>query len=221
MADTVFLVDVDNTLLNNDHFQEDLKAHLARELGEAARDRFWALQEHLFQTLGYRDYLGACQTFRLEEPNEPQRLWVAEYILAYRYETLLYSGAHDLLTRLRGLGRTVLLTDGDAVFQPNKLRRSGLLEAAAVELMLPVHKEEELAEIERRYPAERYVLIDDKLRILTAVKAVWGARVRTVFPRQGQFGRDPAVLAANPPADVSVAAIAELLDPAVLAEITA
>lgn len=213
-AETVFLVDVDNTLLDNDHFQDDLKAQVVREMGEAARDRYWALQEHLFQTLGYRDYLGACQTFRLERPDDPRRLWLAEYILTYPYETLLYPGAREVLARLRERGRTVLLTDGDAVFQPNKLRRSGLLDAVAGELMLPVHKENELAEIERRFPAERYVLIDDKLRILTAVKTVWGARVLTVFPRQGQFARDPAVLAGNPKADISVAHIADLLDDA-------
>ncbi len=210
-ADVVFLVDVDNTLLDNDHFQNDLKAHLAREMGEAALDRYWNLQEHLFQVLGYRDYLGACLTFRLDQPDDPRRLWLAEYILTYRYETLLYPGVHDVLRLLRTRGRTVLLTDGDAVFQPNKLRRSGLLEAVEGELMLPVHKEEELAEVERRFPAERYVLIDDKLRILTAVKRAWETRVTTVFPRQGQFAHDPAVLAANPAADISVAAIADLL----------
>ena len=218
--ETVFLVDVDNTLLDNDRFQDDLKAHLARELGEAARDRYWALQDHLFHTLGYRDYLGACQTFRLERPDDPQRLWIAEHILAYAYETLLYPGAHEVLARLRGRGRTVLLTDGDAVFQPNKLRRSGLLEAVGGELMLPVHKEDELAEIERRFPADRYVLIDDKLRILTAVKKVWGPRVLTVFPRQGQFARDPAVLAGHPPADINVDRIADLLDDAAWAPAT-
>lgn len=210
-SDTVFLVDVDNTLLDNDRFQDDLKAHIAREMGEAARDRYWALQEELFRTLGYRDYLGACQTFRLEQPDDGRRLWLAAFILDYPYETLLYPGADAVLSRLRGLGTTVLLTDGDAVFQPNKLRRSGLIEAAGGELMLPVHKEDELAEIERRYPANRYVLVDDKLRILTAIKKAWGDKVLTVFPRQGQFARDAAVLAANPPADISVAAIGELV----------
>ncbi|MBE7219534.1 MAG: HAD family hydrolase [Caulobacteraceae bacterium] len=209
-ADRVFLVDVDNTLLDNDRFQDDLKAHIAGQWGEAARDHYWALQEALFRTLGYRDYLGACQTFRLEQPDDGRRLWLAAFILDYPYETLLYPGAHDVLARLRGIGPTVLLTDGDAVFQPNKLRRSGLLEAVGGELMLPVHKEHELDAIERRYPARRYVMVDDKLRILTAVKNAWGDRVVTVFPRQGQFARDPAVLAANPPADISLAAIGDL-----------
>ncbi|MDX7950022.1 hypothetical protein P7D22_02380 [Lichenihabitans sp. Uapishka_5] len=215
--DLVFLVDVDNTLLDNDRFQDHLKAHIADRMGEAARDRYWALQDHLFHTLGYRDYLGACQTFRLEAPSDPERLWLAAYILDFPFETLLYPGATDLLARLRDLGRTVLLTDGDAVFQPNKLRRSGLLEAVDGELMLPVHKEQELPEIERRFPAHRYVLIDDKLRILSAVKAGWSDRVYTVFPRQGQFGRDPAVVAAHPAADLTVETIADLLDPGLLA----
>ena len=208
----VFLVDVDNTLLDNDRFQDELKAHIERIAGAAARDRYWAIQEHLFRTLGYRDYLGAFQTYRLERPDDEAAIWLSAFVTDFPYATLLYPGALAVLTRMRGLGRTVLLTDGDAVFQPRKLDRSGLAEAVGRhEVMICVHKDEELDSIARRCPAERYVLVDDKVRILSAFKAAWGGRVTTVFPRQGQFARDAAVLAANPPADISVERIEDLL----------
>jgi hypothetical protein len=214
--DLVFLIDVDNTLLDNDRFQDDLKAHVAERMGAAARDRYWTLQDHLFHTLGYRDYLGACQQFRLEQPDDPERLWLAAFILDYPYEQRLYPKALDVVARLRGRARTVLLTDGDAVYQPNKLRRSGLLAATGGELLLAVHKEEELAEVERRFPATHYVLIDDKPRILAAVKTAWGDRVTTVFPRQGQFAREAAGLASRPAPDVTVETVGELLTHPVL-----
>ncbi|MCW6506653.1 HAD family hydrolase [Lichenifustis flavocetrariae] len=214
----VFLVDVDNTLLDNDRFQDDLKAHVAATSGAAARDRYWALQDHLFKTLGYRDYLGACQSYRLERPDDREALRLAAFILDYPYETLLYPGALDVLDRMRGLGRTALLTDGDAVFQPNKLRRSGLADAVNGDLMIAVHKDEELDAILAQFPAEHHVLVDDKVRILTAFKTAWGSRVTTVFPRQGQFARDEKVLAANPPADLSIDRIVDLLEAALLAE---
>ena len=207
----VFLVDVDNTLLDNDRFQDELKAHVEQVSGAAARDRYWAIQEHLFHTLGYRDYLGAFQTYRLERPEDEAAIWLAGFVTDFAYAKLLYPGALSVLARLRSLGRTVLLTDGDAVFQPRKLVRSGLAEAVDRDVMICVHKDQELDAIARRYPAERYVLVDDKIKILTAFKTAWGERVTTVFPRQGQFARDAAVLAANPPADVSVERIEDLL----------
>ena len=207
----VFLVDVDNTLLDNDRFQDELKAHVAQVSGVAARDRYWAIQEHLFRTLGYRDYLGAFQTYRLERPEDEEAIWLAGFVTDFAYAKLLYPGALSVLARLRGLGRTVLLTDGDAVFQPRKMERSGLAEAVGRDVMICVHKDEDLDAIARRCPAERYVLVDDKIKILTAFKAAWGGRVTTVFPRQGQFARDAAVLAANPPADISVERIEDLL----------
>ena len=214
---TVFLVDVDNTLLNNDLFQHELKGHIETRLGAAAKDRYWAIQDALFHGGGYRDYLGAFQQMRAEFADEPEVLWLAGFVLNFPYEKLLFPGAMDVLARLRSMGRVVLLTDGDAVFQPLKLLRSGLAEAVGREqAMIAVHKEQALAEVERRFPAERYVLIDDKLRLLTAVKRDWGARVTTVFPRQGQFAFDAAVLAENPAADVTVPQIGDLLDPAIL-----
>ena len=218
-ASLVFLVDVDNTLLDNDGFQDDLKAHIERSSGAAARDRYWAIQEGLFHTLGYRDYLGAFQQYRLERMDDAAAMWLSLFVLDYPYAKQLYPGALDVVATLKALGPTVALTDGDAVFQPRKLQRSGLAEALGDEVMICVHKDQEIAAIEQRYPATHYVVIDDKLRLLTAFKQAWGDRVTTVFPRQGQFAFDARVLASNPPADITVERIADLLDDGVLARL--
>lgn len=207
----VFLVDVDDTLLENDHIQNDLKRHIERDFGSGCRDRFWVIQEQLFNELGYRDYLGALQRFRVEHPYEPHLVSTASYLVDYPFANRLYPGALDVLEKFRGWGRTVILSDGDVVFQPRKIERSGIFEAVEGHGLIYIHKEEVLDDVERRYPAQHYVLVDDKLRILTAVKKAWGDRVTTVFPRQGNFAHDPAVLAAYPPADVTVERIGDLL----------
>lgn len=206
-----FLVDVDNTLLDNDRFRLDIQEHFEREYGVACRDRYWAIQEQLFVDLGYRDYLGAVQRCWLEHPDDVRALELAGYLLDYPFADRVYRGALDVLDRLRTWGPTVVLTDGDAVFQPHKVRRSGIRDAVGGNVLVYVHKEEELDDVERRYPAEHYVVVDDKLRILTAVKQSWGDRVTTVFPRQGQFAHDPEVIASNPPPDVIIGGIGELL----------
>jgi len=207
----IFLVDVDDTLLENDRIQADLKHHIERELGTQCRDRFWAIQEELFEELGYCDYLGALQRFRIEHPYEPHLVTAANFLVDYPFANRLYPGALDVLERLREWGRTVILTDGDMVFQPRKVQRSGIFETVEGHVLIYIHKEEALQNIEQRYPAEHYVLVDDKLRILTAVKKAWGNRVTTVFPRQGQFALDPIVLASYPAADVTVEHISDLL----------
>lgn len=211
-ARVVFLVDVDDTLLDNDRFRDDVEAHLAADYGEPARDAYWTIQERRFAELGYRDYLGAVQEWWLAEGMDPGLLGVARYLLDYPYAERLYAGALEALAHLRAAGRTVVLTDGDAVFQPRKIERAGIRDVVDTDVLVYVHKEEELDDVERRYPAERYVLVDDKLRILTAAKRHWGERVTTVLPRQGQFANDPAIVAAHPPADVTVEGIADLLD---------
>jgi len=207
----VFLVDVDDTLLENDRIQTDLRCHIEREFGARCRDRFWAIQEELFKELGYCDYLGALQRFRVEHPYEPHLVTAANFLVDYPFANRLYPGALDVLERFREWGRTVILTDGDMVFQPRKVQRSGIFETVKGHVLIYIHKEEALENIEQRYPAEHYVLVDDKLRILTAVKKAWGNRVTTVFPRQGQFALDPKVLASYPSADVSVERICDLL----------
>ena len=208
---TVFLVDVDNTLLNNDRIQEDLKHHIERQFGPECRDRYWAIQEELFTELGYRDYLGALQRFRMEYPYDPHLVTVASFLVDYPFANRLYPGSLDVLERFHGWGPTVILSDGDVVFQPRKIERSGIFEAVAGHVLIYVHKEEMLDDVERRYPAQHYVLVDDKLRILTAVKKVWSNQVTTVFVRQGKYALDPAATASYPPADVTVERISDLL----------
>jgi FMN phosphatase YigB (HAD superfamily) len=211
MNQVVFLVDVDNTLLDNDHIQADIKAYLERGYGAACRDRYWAILEALFIELGYRDYLGALQRYRVEHPRDMQLLSMSSFLVDYPFANRLYPGSLDVLQRLRGWGPTVLLTDGDVVFQPRKVERSGLAEAVGSHVLIYIHKELALDDIESRYPALHYVLVDDKPRILAAVKEAWGTRVTTVFPRQGQYARDAKALASFVP-DVTVERIGDLLD---------
>ena len=208
---TVFLVDVDNTLLDNDHIQADLKRHLEREFGAASRDRYWAILEELFTDLGYRDYLGALQQYRAERPRDIHLLSMSSYLVDYPFANRLYPQALDVLERFRGWGPTAILSDGDVVFQPRKVERSGISEAVAGHVLIYIHKEQELEDVEQRYPAHRYVLVDDKPRILTAVKEIWGNRVTTVLPRQGQYANDARVVASLPSADITVERIGDLL----------
>jgi len=208
----VFLVDVDNTLLDNDRIQNDLRRHLEREFGAACRDRYWAILEELFADLGYRDYLGALQRYRVEHPQDIHLLTLSSFLVDYPFANRLYPESLDVLERFRLWGETVILSDGDVVFQPRKVERSGISEAVEGNVLIYIHKEEALEDVGRRYPADHYVLVDDKLRILTAVKRAWGSRVTTIFPQQGQFGRDPEVIAVYPPADITVQRIGELVE---------
>lgn len=208
----VFLVDVDNTLVDNDGIQQDLKDHLERTYGVAARDRYWRILEDLMVELGYRDYIGALQNFRVEHPREIELLAMSSYLMDYPFAERLYPNALQVLKRLRSLAPTVILSDGDVVFQPRKVEHAGLAKVADGNVLIYIHKEESLEDVERRFPAEHYVLVDDKLRILDAVKQVWGNRVTTVFPRQGQYAHDTKVLSALPPADVTIERIGDLLD---------
>ncbi len=207
----VFLVDVDNTLLDNDRIQADIKAHLAQEYGAACRDRYWAILEDLFSELGYRDYLGALQRFRVEHPQDMHLLSMSSFLMDYPFADRLYPGALDVLARLRGWGPTVLLTDGDVVFQPRKVERSGLAAAVESQVLIYIHKELALDDVAARYPAQHYVLVDDKPRILAAVKDAWGDRVTTVLPRQGQYAHDAKALASVSVPDVTVEHIGDLL----------
>ena len=207
----VFLVDVDNTLLDNDEIQNDLRRHLEREFGPACRDRYWTILEQLFTELGYRDYLGALQRYRVEHPRDIHLLSMSSFLVDYPFADRLYPAALDVLKRLRDWGQTVIMSDGDVVFQPRKVERSGLFGAVDGHVLIYIHKEETLDDVERRYPARHYVVIDDKLRILTAVKKAWGDRVTTVFPRQGQYALDARVVASNPAADVTVERIGDLM----------
>jgi FMN phosphatase YigB (HAD superfamily) len=207
----VFLVDVDNTLLDNDRIQNDLKRHLEREFGAASRDRYWAILEQLFTDLGYRDYLGALQRYRVEHPQDIHLLSMSSFLVDYPFANRLYPGSLDVLERFRSWGQTVILSDGDVVFQPRKVERSGIFEAVEGNVLIYIHKEESLDDVERRYPAEHYVLVDDKLHILTTVKKAWNSHVTTVFPRQGQYAHDRNLIAQCPSTDLTVERIGDLL----------
>jgi FMN phosphatase YigB (HAD superfamily) len=209
-ADVVILFDVDDTLLDNDAVQEDLSAHLERTLGAAGRDRYWAIFEALRSELGYADYLGTLQRYRLEAQEDSRLLTVASFLLDYPFASRLYRGALAAIAHMQRLGTTVILSDGDVVLQPRKIQRSGLWEAVQGRVLIYIHKEQMLEAVARHYPARHYVMVDDKLRILAAIKQHWGSRVTSIFPRQGHFAHDAAATAAYPAADLSIDAIGDL-----------
>ncbi len=209
--DVVFLVDVDNTLLDNDRVTADLQRHLEREVGHERQHRYWAIFEELREQLGYADYLGALQRYRVEYPRDPHLLTVSHFLINYPFANRLYPMSLDVIDHFKTMGRPVILSDGDVVFQPRKVERAGLYDALDGHVLIYVHKEQELDDVATRYPADHYVLVDDKLRILTAVKEAWGERVTTVFPRQGHYAHDPQILATYPPADVTIDRIGDLL----------
>ena len=209
--EVVFLLDVDNTLLDNDRVSADLKHHLETSVGSERQTRYWALFEELRAELGYADYLGALQRYRVEHPRDPKLLTASHFLLNYPFAKRLFPNALNVVRHLKQWGPTVILSDGDVVFQPHKVERSGLLEAVDGNALIYIHKEHELDDVAQRYPAAHYVLVDDKLRILTAIKRAWGARVTTVFPRQGHYARDPEALARYPRPDKTVEQIGDLL----------
>ena len=210
-AHVVFLLDCDDTLLDNDRVEEDLRDHLAREFGATSRDRYWAILEQLRKELGYADYLGALQRYRLEDMCDPRMLLMSSFLVDYPFANRVYPGALDALRHLRTLGLTVILSDGDVVFQPRKIQRSGLWAAVEGRVLIYVHKERMLDAVAERFPARHYVMVDDKLRILAMMKKTWRERVTTVFPRQGHYALDPANLDAYPAADVTVERIGDLV----------
>jgi FMN phosphatase YigB (HAD superfamily) len=221
MHDLIFLFDVDNTLLDNDRVEADLAAHLTEVYGADAGKLYWAIFEQLRQELGYADYLGALERFRLQEMHDPRVLRMSSWLVDYPFADRLYAGALEAVKHVQQWGPAVILSDGDAVFQPRKVERSGLWAAFDGCVLIYVHKERELADVERFYPARRYVMVDDKLRILDAVKQVWGERVTTIFARQGHYARDPQILASCRSADIQLDHIGDLNKYALAAFMTA
>jgi hypothetical protein len=207
----VFLLDVDNTLLDNDRVTADLKRYLIQEVGAERQERYWEIFEALRSELGYADYLGALQRYRIEHPRDPNVLRLSSFLVNYPFANRLFPGSLDAVDHLAQWGPTVIFSDGDVVFQPRKIERSGLFDAVEHRVLIYIHKEQELDDVERRFPADHYVLVDDKVRILTAVKQVWGERLTTVFPRQGHYAHDPKVATYSRP-DVTIERIGDLLD---------
>ncbi len=210
-AAVVFLLDVDNTLLDGDRLVADLKRHVRQVLGDDRFEKYWAIFEAQRAELGYVDYLGALQEYRIRNPRDQNCLQVSTFLLNYPFGDLLYPDALDLIARLRGWGPTVIVSDGDVVFQPRKIERSGLFHAVDSNVLLYIHKEHDLADVVARYPAHHYVLVDDKPRILGAIKKAWGRRVTTVFPRQGHYAHDLESGARYPVPDITIDRIGDLL----------
>ena len=208
----VFLFDVDNTLLDNDRVSAHLKKHLVDSVGFARQAQFWEIFEQIRTELGYADYLGALQRYRVAHPRDPHLLTVSHFMINYPFANRLFPGSLDAIDHVKQFGPAVVLSDGDVVFQPRKVDRSGIFDAVEHNVLIYVHKEHELDDVEHRFPADHYVLIDDKLRILDAVKQVWKQRVTTIFPKQGHYANDPKALAKYPPADISIDRIGELVN---------
>jgi FMN phosphatase YigB (HAD superfamily) len=207
----VFLFDVDNTLLDNDRVTEDLRHFMEREIGSERQQRYWEILERLRAELGYVDYLGTLQRYRAEYPHNASILKVSLYLIRYPFANRLFPNALDAVEHVKQWGTAAILSDGDAVFQPRKIECSGLWEAADSNVRIYVHKESELADVEKKLPAEHYVMIDDKLKLLAAIKEQWKERVTTIFVKQGHYARDPRNLAAYPAADLSIERIGDLL----------
>jgi FMN phosphatase YigB (HAD superfamily) len=208
----VFLFDVDNTLLDNDRVTADLRHHLETEVGDQGSRSYWKIFEQLRCELGYADYLGALQRFRSENPHDPRLLTVSRFLIDYPFANRMFPHALDVIELVKQWGPAAILSDGDVVFQPRKVERSGLLEAVNGNVLIYVHKEQELDDVVQRFPADHYVMVDDKLRILAAIKKIWKERVTTVFVRQGHYAIDPKITSAYPAADVAFDQIGDLLN---------
>jgi len=208
----VFLFDVDNTLLDNDRVAEDLKNFLIREVGDERAGLYWAIFEQLRSEVGYADYLGALQRYRESYPRDPHLLAVSHFLLEYPFANRLFPNSLDAIEYVKRFGEPVILSDGDVVFQPHKVWRSGLFEAFHGAVLIYIHKEAEMDDVGRRYPADHYVLVDDKVRILDAVKKIWGNRVTTVFPRQGHYAHDKKLVGSFPAPDFTIERIGDLIE---------
>ena len=212
MEGVVFLFDVDNTLLDNDRVTADLRNFLSAEVGPERNDRYWKIFEELRTELGYADYLGALQRYRVEYPYDSHLLTVSTFLVNYPFANRLFPNSLDVIEHFKKLGTVVILTDGDVVFQPRKIERSGLLEAVDRNILIYIHKDQELKDVERRFPARHYVFVDDKVRLLSAFKSHWGGRVTTVFPKQGHYAFDEAEVAKYQDPDITIGRIGEMLE---------
>jgi FMN phosphatase YigB (HAD superfamily) len=212
LQETVILLDVDNTLLDNDCIERELRSHLEEIFGVQRATRYWDIFEELRVELGYADYLGALQRYRIQHPRDPNLLTISLFLVNYPFSDRLYPGALDVIDKLKTWAPVVILTDGDVVFQPRKVEQSGLWQAVGGNVLIYIHKEQMLEDVAARYPARRYIMVDDKVRILAAMKQLWGDRLTTVFPRQGHYAHDAEAVASYPPADISIDRIDDLLD---------
>ncbi len=209
----VFLFDVDNTLLDNDRFAADLTAHLDACFGKPERERYWTIYAELRETLGYADYLATLQIFRKNslKENDSALLQMSSFLLDYPFNERLYPNTLAAIQHLGSLGVTAILSDGDMVFQPRKIQRAGLWDAFAGRIMITVHKEQNLQAMQERFPANHYVMIDDKPKLLAAMKKVLGAKLSTVFVQQGHYALESFITPIAPAPDICIESIADLV----------
>lgn len=208
----VFLCDVDNTLLDNDRFTADLTAQLDQQFGADERQRYWSIYAQRRDQLGYADYLGTLQTFRDGANDAPELLLMSQFILDYPFHERVYPRALEALGHLRHLGTTAIITDGDVVFQPRKVQRSGLWDAVEARVLITLHKERRIDLIEQRYPAAHYVMVDDKPRLLSAMKQVLAHRITTVFVHQGHYAIESEGKRFECPPDLRIERIGDLCE---------
>jgi FMN phosphatase YigB (HAD superfamily) len=211
-AAAVFLLDVDNTLLDNDRFTADLGERLEKCFGSAARARYWDIFARRRAALGLADYLGSLQEFRAGLDDDPQLLGMSQYLLEYPFASLLFPRALEAIAHLRTLGSPAVLSDGDIVFQPRKILHSGIWDAVYGRVMIYVHKEKVLDHMQRRFPASHYVMVDDKANLLAAMKSALGAQLTTVFVRQGHYALAAESNSVTPAPDLVIERIADLLN---------
>lgn len=211
-GEVVFLLDVDNTLLDNDRFGADLGARLEQSFGEDQRDRYWALFAALREEVSYADYIGALQRFRVGLDDNPDLLQLSSYMLEYPFANRLYPHALEAIAHVGTLGQAVVLTDGDVVFQPRKIQRSGIWDAVQGRVLVCVHKEHAIDAMQRRYPARHYVMVDDKMQLLTQMKHALGRNLTTVFVHQGHYAAQSTRAPTEPLPDLEIERIGDLLD---------
>ena len=210
-SEVIFLLDVDDTLLDNDRFAADLTERLERSFGAAERERYWAIFGRLREQLGLADYLGTLQAFRTGLEDHPELLAMSAFLLEYPFVDRLYPHALEAVGHLSRLGPTVILSDGDIVFQPRKIQRSGISDAVDGRVMIYLHKERVLDHMVKRYPASHYVMVDDKANLLAAMKSTLGAKLTTVFVRQGHYAHAPGATSVKPAPDITIERIGDLI----------
>ena len=206
-----YLFDVDNTLLDSDRVIDDLRRHLSREFSQNDQQHYWKIFDELQEALGYADYLGALQRYRCESSSEQHFLKLSLFLLNYPFAERLFPQALDVIAYLKKRGLVTILSDGDVVFQPLKIHSSGLSEAVEGRVLVYIHKEQQLHEVERHFPAHHYVMIEDKPHLLTAAKKLWKDRATTIFVQQGRHAHDPKNVKPFPAPDLTVERIGNLL----------
>jgi FMN phosphatase YigB (HAD superfamily) len=212
MATLVFLIDVDNTLLDNDKVKKDFDAHLQAELGPELTQRFWELYEQVRQEKSVIDIPESLRRLRQETPLSKMDEQTYDHVVSifenYPFFQALYPHALETLAYLSTLGTTVIVSDGDCFFQAEKIYHSNLADAVEGRVLIYTHKQEHLDEIMQCYPADHYAMIDDKPQILADAKALLGSKLTTVFVKQGKYATDK--LPENFTPDIEVSHIGDL-----------